>query len=122
MAGTLDEDIQGTTIGLAYSSTEPLEHDPEGTRMCGSGFCDRVTAHELQEVITYDRGYALDTGESTDLKGFDTVFCGSADRCLHQRLCGGHRILHHVPETQGNQLKKGADHWMCNPGSGRGSA
>ena len=100
--GTLDEDIQGSTIGLSYSSTEPLEQILKNQNVW-EWFLRQDQEYELQDVITYDQ--AALTKAIENLKGFDTDFAAApTDAYISDYVEGtGFSI---VPETQGNQLKK----------------
>ena len=101
--GTLDEDIQGSTIGLAYASTEPLEQILENQNVW-AWFLHQDQEYELQDVITYDQAALIKAIEN--LKGFDTEFATPpTDAYISDYVEGtGFSI---VPETQGNELKKG---------------
>lgn len=72
--GTLDEDIQGSTIGLSYSSTEPLEQILKNQNVW-EWFLRQDQEYELQDVITYDQ--AALTKAIENLKGFDTDFAAA---------------------------------------------
>ena len=71
---TLDEDIQGISIGLGYSSMEPLETIMREQNVW-LWFLKPGTAHELEKVISYDESMLEQAVDG--LKGFDSSFASA---------------------------------------------
>lgn len=99
---TLDEDIQGTSIGLGYSSMEPLETIMREQNVW-LWFLKPGTAHELEKVISYDESMLEQAVDG--LKGFDSSFASApTDAYISDYVEGSGFSI--ISETQGNELKK----------------
>lgn len=97
---TLEEEIQGRDINLAYASEEPLSELLK-SQDSWSWFLPRTAEHATEGLITYDEE-KLDAG-IRNLKGFEPEFAEvPTDAYISEYSPEDGFVL--VPETQGNTL------------------
>lgn len=97
---TLEEDIQGRNIGLAYASSEPLKELLKGQNTW-LWFLPQNAVHETEGLITYDE--TKFTEEVKGLRGFQNDFAiAPTDAYISEYTSENGFVI--VPETQGNQL------------------
>ncbi len=97
---SLEEDIKGKEISLAYSSAEPLQEILESQNKF-LWFLEQENTHETEGLISYDEDALRDKVKG--LSGFQEDFANApTDAYISDYLPGtGFEI---VPETQGNEL------------------